>query len=242
MATRFQTICENRGKLAGNVQHHPIFVVFHVEGAIIGPTQASCGKVIARTAPLADSPRETHENDTELVVRCQRHDPEAFRALVERYRRRACKVACNVVGNMEVARDISQEAFVRVFRGIAACDPDRGFKRWFDRIVVNLSIDYLRKHRRTQLVPLEMVAEPSSRAEGPGDASMRDETRHRVHEVLRVLPLKHRTVLVMRDIEGMDCGRIAVVLGKSPGTVRWRLSQARRAFRRVWERAEQPPD
>jgi len=162
----------------------------------------------------------------------------AFRLLVERYRRRAWKVAYNLVGNMEVARDVSQEAFVRVFRGIAGCDPSRGFRQWFDRIVVNLSIDHLRKHRKSQVVALELVPEPPSDAAGPDDVSVRHETRRRVHKVLKQLPLKHRSVLVMRDIEGMDCGEIARLLGKSPGTVRWRLNQARQAFRRAWERRQ----
>ncbi len=189
---------------------------------------------------MSDSPQKPVETDRELVLRCQRHDPEAFRGLVERYRRRSWKVAYNLVGNREVARDISQEAFVRVLRGITTCDPNRGFRQWFDRVVVNLSIDYLRKQRRMQSVSLTAVPEPATAARGPDELSVRDETRQRVHKVLQRLPLKHRTVLVMREIEGRDCSEIAAVLGKSPGTVRWRLSQARRAFRRAWERTSRP--
>jgi len=185
---------------------------------------------------LADRPPESQVSDAELVIRCQGNDREAFRLLVERYRRRSWKVAYNLVGNMEVARDLSQEAFIRVLRRISSCDPERGFKPWFDRVVVNLSIDYLRKHRKRVSVPLELVSEPPSVAQGPDDLSERDETRRRVHEVLKALPLKHRTVLAMRDIDGMDCTEIAQVLGKSPGTVRWRLNRARQAFKRAWER------
>jgi RNA polymerase sigma-70 factor (ECF subfamily) len=181
-------------------------------------------------------PREITQNDAELVVRCQQHDPGAFRVLVERYRRRAWKIAYNMVGNMEVARDISQEAFVRVFRGISGCDPGRGFRQWFDRIIVNLSIDYLRRRRGVQAVPLDVVAEPQIEAEEPGTRWVRDDTRRLVHEVLQELPLKHRSVLVMRDIDGMDYEEIAKIMGKSPGTIRWRLNQARQAFKRAWQR------
>jgi len=185
---------------------------------------------------LSNSPSETPVSDAELVVRCQQHDPEAFRLLVERYRRRSWKVAYNLVGNREVARDISQEAFVRVFRAIATCDPDRGFTQWFDRVVVNLSIDYLRRRGRSATVPLEVVVEPPAPTEGPDADLERHETRRLVRTVLEELPLTHRSVLVMRDIEGMDCVEIAKILGKSPGTVRWRLSRARRAFKRAWLR------
>jgi len=181
-------------------------------------------------------PPETSVRDAELVIRCQGNDPQAFRVLVERYRRRSWKVAYNLVGNTEVARDISQEAFVRVFRSIASCDPERGFRQWFDRVVVNLSIDYLRKHRRRISVPLEFVAEPATSSPGPEEATQREETRRRVHAVLKALPMKHRTVLAMRDIDGMHCDEIAEILGKSPGTIRWRLNRARQAFKRAWER------
>ena len=191
----------------------------------------------SRTPALSDTPDKTQPSDAELVLRCQQHDPEAFRLLVERYRRRSWKVAYNLVGNMEVARDISQEAFVRVFRGIATCDPGRGFTQWFDRVVVNLGIDYLRrKRRRSATVPLELVVEPPAATDGPDAHLERHETRRLVQAVLEELPLTHRTVLVMRDIEGMDCAEIAQLLGKSPGTVRWRLSRARRAFKRAWLR------
>ena len=97
------------------------------------------------------------------------------RVLVVRYRRRSWKVAYNLVGNMEVARDISQEAFVRVLRGIGSCDPQRGFKPWFDRVVVNLSIDYLRKHRDTHRHArdhrLQTTAHPQTSSLAPGEAS-----------------------------------------------------------------------
>ncbi len=192
---------------------------------------------------MADSPNPM-PSDADLVVRCQRHDPEAFRILVERYRRRSWKVAYNLLGNMEVARDISQEAFIRVLRAIATCDPNRGFRQWFDKVVVNLSIDYLRKHGSVQAVPLELISEPATSVDSPEDRTLQDETRMKVRAVLGELPLKHRAVLMMRDIDGMECEEIAVALGKTPGTIRWRLNQARQAFRRAWERSqrEMSPD
>ena len=191
---------------------------------------------------MAEESPKTSVSDAELVIRCQGSDPEAFGMLLERYRRRSWKVAYNLVGNMELARDISQEAFIRVLRSIASCDPERGFRAWFDRVVVNLSIDYLRKHRKARRVPLDLITEPEAAGEGPRIESQRLETRERVHEVLEELPLKHRTVLAMRDIDGMSCDEIARILGKSPGTVRWRLNRARGAFKRAWERKRPPRD
>ena len=186
---------------------------------------------------LPDSPSTDTLSDAELVLRCQNHEADAYRHLVERYRKRATTVAYNLVGNVDIARDISQEAFIRVLKSISSCDPSRGFKSWFDRVVVNLSIDYLRKHRRIKPVGLDLIAEPQAHTVGPQDETIRNETRRRVHEVLAMLPVKHKTVLVMRDIDGMDFSEMAEIFGKSPGTVRWRLSKARQAFKRLWERA-----
>jgi len=211
-------------------------IVILCEGAIIG--SGTVLRTSSRWPALTEKPPQTVPDDAELVIRCQKNDPQAFRTLVERYRRRSWKVAYNLVGNMEIARDLSQEAFVRVFRRIATCDPRRGFRQWFDRVVVNLSIDYLRKYRKRKSVPLELVAEPEAASDGPEDHSEREEIRERVHTVLKALPLKHRVVLAMRDIDGMDCDEIAGILGKSPGTVRWRLNRARQAFKRAWQRRD----
>ena len=186
---------------------------------------------------LPDSPSTDSFSDAELVLRCQNGEPDAYRHLVERYRKRAITVAYNLVGNVEIARDISQEAFIRVLKSISSCDPSRGFKSWFDRVVVNLSIDYLRKHRKVRPVGIDLIAEPKAHTIGPEDETIRNETRRRVHEVLAMLPLKHKTVLVMRDINGMDFADMAEIFGKSQGTVRWRLSKARQAFKRLWKRS-----
>jgi RNA polymerase sigma-70 factor (ECF subfamily) len=197
-------------------------------------------QTIPRKSALAEKPENTTLSDAELIVRCQLQDREAFRTLVERYRRRAWKVAYNMVGNAETARDLSQEAFIRVLRAIDTCDPERGFRQWFDRVVVNLAIDHLRKARKMQTVTLEAVAERASRRRGPAEDSSRQETRARVHETLKDLPPKYGTVLAMRDIEGRDCEEIAKILGKSSGTIRWRLNRAREMFKRHWERRNRP--
>jgi RNA polymerase sigma-70 factor (ECF subfamily) len=183
-------------------------------------------------------------SDAELVRRtlAGQHDP--FAALVARYQKRAYWVAFHVVGRAEDARDVAQEAFVRLFRSLDTYDFSRAFYTWFYRIVMNLAIDCLRKLRSARAsasiddfpggLPDEretLVAPPIERAEEGS----------RVWRVLEKLDPKFRAVLVLRDIHGLSCREIAPILRITHATARWRLHRGRQAFRDHWERASGGP-
>ncbi|HXG62553.1 MAG TPA: sigma-70 family RNA polymerase sigma factor [Planctomycetota bacterium] len=171
-----------------------------------------------------------------LIQRCQEGREDAFRELVERYQRRTFWIAYNMVGNQETAREISQEAFVRVFRNIRRFDVRKNFYTWLYQIVVNLSIDHVRKASHARTVDLDGVgglADPARR--DPSESGERAETRRRVHQALDRLPPKYKAVLTLRDIQGFSCEEIAEIVGCTNATVRWRLHRARRLFKAVWE-------
>jgi RNA polymerase sigma-70 factor (ECF subfamily) len=174
--------------------------------------------------------------EVELLKRCQEGREDAFRELVERYQRRVYWIAHNMVGNFETAREISQEAFVRVFRNIARFDLKKNFYTWLYQITVNLCIDQLRKASHGRTVDLEAVggmADPSR--PDPSDEHERGETGRRVHRALDQLPPKYKAVLTLRDIQGFSCEEISEIVGCSNATVRWRLHRARKLFRAIWE-------
>jgi len=174
--------------------------------------------------------------EVELLRRCQEGREDAFRELVERYQRRVYWIAHNMVGNFETAREISQEAFVRVFRNIARFDLKKNFYTWLYQITVNLCIDQLRKASHGRTVDLEAVggmADPSR--PDPSDEHERGETGRRVHRALDQLPPKYKAVLTLRDIQGFSCEEISEIVGCSNATVRWRLHRARKLFKAVWE-------
>jgi len=181
------------------------------------------------------------DEDSELVLRCQRGDQTAFQALVERHKRRAYWIAYEMVSDAESARDISQEAFIRVFRGIGSFNPKNSFAAWLYRIVTNLAVDELRTRMRDKSVQFHEGLEDAAGGAGPttGDASAAveaEETRRQVREVLSLLPLRYRMVLAMRDLEGMSFKDIARMLSCPQATVRWRLHKARRLFKDAWIR------
>lgn len=180
--------------------------------------------------------------DRELVVKAQKGDELAFEELVSRYQERLYWVAYNMVGNAEEARDVSQEAFVRVFKSLERYDPKYNFYTWLYQIAVNICIDHLRKKGSSGVVSLDGLSteeqkfEIVSDVEAPGEGLERRELVEQIQSILGKLPLKYKTVLVLRDLEGMHCREIARVMKCSYPTLRWRLFQARRLFKEAWER------
>lgn len=172
--------------------------------------------------------------ERDLIRACQDGSPEAFRRLVETYERRVYGVAHAVVHNRETARDITQEAFLRVFRAIRTYDTARPFYTWLYQIVVNLSIDALRRGRRVQPADLEAAGGIRDLKQVPGEALQRAELQERVRKTLDRLPAAYRVALALRDLQGFTCPEIAAMVGCSPATVRWRIHEARKRFKEMW--------
>jgi RNA polymerase sigma-70 factor (ECF subfamily) len=186
---------------------------------------------------MSGPPREDHE----LIRACLEGRQEAFAGLVKRHEQRAFWAAYKILGDAESARDVSQEAFVRVWRALHRFDFSMAFSTWLYRIVVNLAIDHLRRNRRhrgADLDPLrEVIADPAP-GQAPDHHQQSVETSRMVRQVLDTLDEKYRTVLVLRDLEGLSSKQIADITGIAHATVRWRLHVARKHFREGWNRLE----
>ncbi len=182
-------------------------------------------------------------SDHELVRLAQRGDGEAARLLVERHQQRAFRVARTMVPGREDAMDLAQEAFLRVFRSLERFDFQHEFTTWLYRIVTNLAIDHLRK-RRPALSTAALEAEgpdfdlPDESVERPGEELEREEVVGRVRDVIDSLPPHFKSVLTLRELEGLPCTEIARIVGATHVTVRWRLHRGRKLFQEEWERRE----
>lgn len=177
--------------------------------------------------------------DNDLIRRTLEGDFAAFEGLVARHERRAFWIAFQVLGNVEESRDAIQDAFVRVYRSLDRFDFARNFYTWFFRIVTNLAIDRRRKRK------LAVAAQPEDTFQSLADDDARSQPDARlqereraalVHRVLAGIPEMFRTVLVLRDLQGLSCREIAPITGLTYSTVRWRLHKARGLFRERWER------
>lgn len=197
------------------------------------------GRFVGKGSESPD-PKSAQE-DRELIERACFGDEDAFASLVRKYQDRTVAIARHFVFEEESARDVAQEAFLRVYRNLHVYDPQMRFYTWFYRIVVHLAIDQLRRQRRVpQSVPDPSVADSvdywgkrSSRA--PGDRLEVMETRSHVKRILEKVPERYRQLLVLRDLEGFTSKEIAEIAGWNHATVRWRLHRARKIFRAAWE-------
>jgi len=177
------------------------------------------------------------------VERAQNGDRAAFRKLVERHERRAFAIAIGLVRDENDAREIVQEAFLRVYRSIDRFKGGSSFFTWLYRIVTNLSIDLIRKpaRREAELFDNPQVADNAdafpfvSRIDGadPLDVVRRREIADRIQTALEALPPYHRAVIMMREIEGMSYQQMAEAMDVSKGTIMSRLFHARQKLQRA---------
>ena len=181
------------------------------------------------------------ELDRALIQRAQAGETAAFRELVERHQRRAFTIAVALVKDEEDAREVVQEAFVRVFRGLAQFHGGSSFFTWLYRIVTNLAIDVIRRPSRKD-APLpdaleleELDDAPLARFADadPALAVHRGELRARLEAALEELPPYHRGVIVMREVHGLSYEEMAEAMGVSKGTIMSRLFHARRKLQKV---------
>lgn len=185
--------------------------------------------------------RREAEEDRELVERARGGDKAAFRTLVEKHQRRAFAVALGLLRDENDAREIVQEAFVRVYRNLDKFEGSSSFFTWLYRIVTNLAIDHKRRPSRRQHesldatpgedeAPLQLVAP----AEGdPGELVRRQEIAGRIQSALDALPTYHRAVILMREVEGLSYQEMAEAMNVSKGTIMSRLFHARQKLQRA---------
>lgn len=182
--------------------------------------------------------RRRREEERALIRRCQEGDLDAFQTLVRRYEKKVYWIAFNLVGDVEDAQDLAQEAFLRVFKAIERFKLQYNFYTWLYRIVVNLAIDHLRKKGKQQKVSLEEcpVDPPLDETAAPDRNLKNTELRGQIQAVLDSLPAKYKTVIVLRDIHEMSCAEISKIIHCTSATTRWRLHKAREMFKERWAR------
>jgi RNA polymerase sigma-70 factor (ECF subfamily) len=185
------------------------------------------------------------EEDRALIARAQAGDKGAFRRLVERHQRRAFAIALGLVRDENDARELVQDAFLRVYKSLGTFQGGSSFFTWLYRIITNLSIDLIRKPGRqtTDIKDAQLELDESSdfdlpflsRFEGadPADVVRRGEIAERLRAALDALPSYHRAVIVMREIEGLSYEEMAQVMNVSKGTIMSRLFHARQKLQRA---------
>lgn len=183
-----------------------------------------------------------------LVERSKEGDLQAFEELVLMYQKQIYNLGYRMMGNEEDACDIAQEAFLRAYKSIGKFNLKSSFGTWIYRIAMNLCIDELRKRKKVKLYPIVHNDNPEDKQyklvadEGdlPEELVERKETRLKVQQAINRLPEDHRTVIVLRDIQGRSYQEIAEITGLNLGTVKSRISRARYNLREEIEKQREP--
>jgi RNA polymerase sigma-70 factor (ECF subfamily) len=181
-------------------------------------------------------------NETDLVARLQAGEEEAFATCVRAYWNRMVLVARRILDNEEDARDSVQDAFLSAFKEIGRFEARSRLGTWLHRIVVNAALCRLRSRQRHPERSIEdllphfgddehQIEPPEPWKETSETALQRQEARELVRRCIGQLPDIYRTVLLLRDIEGLDTEETARVLETSAGVIKTRLHRARQALR-----------
>ena len=160
--------------------------------------------------------------EAELVRRCLRGEPEAVRALVDRFQAEVYAVCYRILNHRQDAEDVTQEVFLRIFRSLRRWDADRPLKPWIMAIAVNRCRTWLaRRARRPELVDYlqEVACGPP-----PDDTA---ELLHEIEAALQQLRPEYRSVFVLFHEQGHAYEDIALILGRPVGTIKTWLHRAR---------------
>jgi RNA polymerase sigma-70 factor (ECF subfamily) len=173
-------------------------------------------------------------DDAQLIAETLAGQTTAFGQLVQKYQDRLYNTVVHVIGCAEDARDVVQEAFVQAFVKLKTFQHSSAFYTWLYRIAFNVAATQWR--RRRPCASVEQVREATGREpvdgqSGPDERLEQVERSRQVQQALAALSDEHRTVLVLREIDGCCYENIAEVLGVPVGTVRSRLHRARMQLR-----------
>jgi RNA polymerase sigma-70 factor, ECF subfamily len=184
---------------------------------------------------MSDKDHSTAD-DQALVRAAQRGEMAAFEELVARHRDKIYARAYSMMRNEQEAIDLSQDAWVKGWQRLRQFQGEASFATWMTRIVINLCLDQLRRHKRQRAESIEAMDEDGGGVErqmpvvtvNPTAGLERGELRQRIDGALGQLTEAHRTVLVLHEFEEMEYKQIARTMKCSIGTVMSRLFYARR--------------
>src|SRR5262245_25159111 len=193
-----------------------------------------------------DQPGSGTDND--LVREFIAGNEAAFTQLVTKYKDPITNYLNVMVGDYDIAVDLCQETFLRVYKNITRYSNIYQFSTWIYRIATNLAIDEMRYRRRRGQVFYNNIWGAASRGEddgpeleisdvreGPGEEVLRKESSQVLSDAIRSLPEKYRTAFILKEVQELQYEEVARILGCSAGTIKSRLHRARELLQRKLE-------
>lgn len=197
---------------------------------------ASVGSVTKAVVSAKGCAGQDRDVDWSVVQRVQAGQVGAYDQLVQKYREQIFGVIYNMTSNREDASDLTQETFIKAFRAIGRFKGKSSFFTWLYRIAMNSTMTFLKKRSRRRYISYENIDEEASGAEiverltatnRSEKGALISELQEKLNDALQKLSPKHRTVVVLHEIEGLEHAEIAEITGSSVGTIRSRLHYAK---------------
>ncbi len=172
-------------------------------------------------------------DDRHLISLAGKGDQDAFARLVERYTGMVYSLAVQRVGNHHDAEEITQTVFFKAWNALPGFRGDAAFSTWLYRMTINAATDFLRqKGRREAPLSLDDPNFPQTPHPGPGPAEtfQESERQQALYAAIHALPDQSRSILLLREFQGLSYEEISAALDLPMGTVRSRLARARKAL------------
>lgn len=172
--------------------------------------------------------------EREWILMAQKGDGDAFCALIGKYENKIYNIAYKFMQNSFDAQDAAQDAIIKMYRSIRKFSFQSAFSTWMYRVVANTCLDALRARRPS--VPMEEYSDAAVSREGnPDEQAENSELGRGIRTAVEELSEKYRSVLVLKDMEGLKYEEVAEILSITPGTVKSRLFRAREKLRKILE-------
>ena len=182
------------------------------------------------------------ENEKYLLELAKKGDIDAFEKLIEKYEKKVFNIALKLLGDYDDASETAQEVFLKIFRSLAGFKEQSSFSTWIYRITTNVCFDVLRKRKNNNVVYIDEIIENEDegmkrqipqKGDSVEDIVEKKEIKEILNEAIQNLSEEHRTVLVLRDIQGFSYEDISEILNCPEGTVKSRLNRARKALKEI---------
>jgi RNA polymerase sigma-70 factor (ECF subfamily) len=188
------------------------------------------GSTVRATTPAVHPSSIERDVDDDIVARCRSGDREAFAVLVRKYQSKVLTLATRILDNRSEAEDVAQDIFVKVFLSLREFRGAARFSTWLYRITVNHCLNHIRRRARQQQTLVASDSEGWGQEASVSNPYKTLEQKERwalVQAKLQALTPEHRTIILLRDFEGLAYEEIAEVLQLEIGTVKSRLHRAR---------------
>ncbi|WP_243109359.1 RNA polymerase sigma factor [Anaerophilus nitritogenes] len=182
-----------------------------------------------------------------LIHKSQQGHIESFENLIKNYQKLAFNIAYRMLGNIEDAKDATQDAFLKAYKNIDQFKEESTFSTWLYKIVTNTCLDVLRKKKKIKIYSYDqnietekgkVLREIADEENTPEKIVEKNEIQKHMQQAIDSLSEHHRSVIILRDIQGFSYEEIAKILNCSKGTVKSRINRARQALKKIIKSGE----